>query len=129
MSAEDRAIEWAKTAAAAADEKRATDIVAFDVSGVLVITDVFLICSAANPRQVAAIVDEVERRLKSVGAPDPRIEGARENSWVLVDFVDLVVHVQLDESRTLYDLERLWRDCPQITLDLPEVAHDSATVR
>lgn len=114
------ALEWARVAAAAAADKKAADIVAFDVSEVLVITDVFLLCTATNPRQVAAVVDEVERRVKLAGATTARREGDRDGGWVLLDFIDLVVHIQLPEARVLYDLERLWRDQPRVDLsDLP----------
>lgn len=124
MTATPEALAWTRVAAAAAADKKAHDIVAFDVSGVLVITDAFLVCSASNPRQVSAIVDEVERRVKLAGAATVRKEGERESTWVLLDFVDLVVHVQMEESRSMYDLERLWRDCPQIDLaDVLEVAN------
>lgn len=120
VSADPVAVEWARIAAAAAADKKAEDIVAFDVSEVLVITDAFLVCTAGNPRQVAAVVDEVERRVKAAGAATVRREGQREGGWVLLDFVDLVVHVQQPETRVLYGLERLWRDQPQIDLsDLP----------
>ena len=121
MSAAQNAVQWAEVAAAAAADKKATDIVAFDVSAVLVITDVFVICGAGNPRQVDAIVDEVERRVKQAGAPSVRKEGEQGNNWVLLDFVDIVVHVQLEEARSMYDLQRLWRDCPQIDLTHVEV--------
>ncbi|MFN8125582.1 MAG: ribosome silencing factor [Candidatus Nanopelagicales bacterium] len=104
-------------AAAAAADKKATDIVAFDVSDVLYITDVFLICSGSNSRQVAAIVDEVETRVKQAGAPAAHKEGEHEGRWVLIDFGDLVVHVQLEEERVNYGLERLWHDRPQVALD------------
>ena len=116
MSADLQAAEWAEIAALAASDKKATDIVAFDVSDVLVITDVFVVCTAANQPQLFAVVDEVEHRLKDAGAPRPRREGKGEGSWVLLDFIDLVVHVQLPEARSTYDLERLWRDQPQLAL-------------
>ena len=119
MTAEPIAVEWAQLAAAAAAEKKATDIVAFDVSDVLVITDVFVVCTAANQPQLTAIMGEVEKRLKEAGAEPVRREGQRQGSWMLLDFIDLVVHVQLPEARSMYDLERLWRDRPQ--LDLPDV--------
>lgn len=118
MTASHDAITWARVAAEAAADKLATDIVAFDVSDVLVITDVFLICSGNNPRQVAAIVDEIATRVKVAGAPRCRIEGQQQARWVLLDFVDLVVHVQLVEERVVYDLERLWHDCPKLDLQL-----------
>lgn len=116
MSADPQAAEWAEIAALAASDKKATDIVAFDVSDVLVITDVFVVCTAANQPQLFAVVDEVEHKLKDAGAPRPRREGKGEGSWVLLDFIDLVVHVQLPEARSTYDLERLWRDQPQLAL-------------
>lgn len=117
MTATPTAVELARVAAAAAADKKATDLVAFDVSDVLYIADIFLICSGNNPRQVAAIVDEIEQRVKAAGGESPRIEGATESRWVLVDFGDLVVHVQLADERVVYDLERLWRDRPVVELE------------
>jgi ribosome-associated protein len=122
LTATDRAIELATAAALAAADKLATDVVALDVSDQLVITDVFLIASAPNDRQVRAIVDAIEERLDSLGAKPIRREGAREGRWVLIDFGDLVVHVQHAEEREFYALERLWRDCPVI--DLPDQARE-----
>jgi ribosome-associated protein len=117
VTASERAVELTIAAAEAADEKLARDIVALDVSEHLAITDVFLVCSGANDRQVAAIVDEVERRLREQCDAKPlRREGDRENRWVLLDYFELVVHVQDGEERTFYDLERLWKDCPAIPL-------------
>jgi ribosome-associated protein len=114
MPASDRALELATAAAQAAADKKADDIVLLDVSQQLVITDAFVIASAPNERQVAAIVDEVEERLRHLDAKPVRREGAREGRWVLLDFVDVVVHVQHTEERTFYSLERLWKDCPAI---------------
>lgn len=113
-------------AAQAAADKRGRSIVAFDVSEQLAITDVFLIASAGNERQVGAIVDGVEEALLAHGLKPTRREGDRENRWVLLDYIDFVVHVQHTEERTLYNLERLWKDCPQIPLelDLPELDDD-----
>lgn len=117
MTATDRAVELTVAAAEAAAEKLAHDVVAFDVSDHLAITDVFVVCSGRNDRQVASIVDEVERRLREdFGVKPVRREGDRENRWVLLDFVDLVVHVQDEEERVFYDLERLWKDCPAVPL-------------
>jgi ribosome-associated protein len=118
VTATDRAVELVRTAARAASDKLAEDIVAFDVSDQLVITDAFLLCSAANDRQVRAIVDEVEKRLREIGAKPVRREGEREARWVLLDYADVVIHVQHEEERQFYALERLWRDCP--LLDLPD---------
>ena len=120
MTVSPEPISLAKAAASAAWDKKATDIVAIDVSGVLFITDVFVVCSAANPRHAAGIVDEVEHRVKSAGGGAARREGQRDASWVLLDFTDIVVHVQLAEQRADYGLERLWSDCPKIDLELLE---------
>ena len=114
MSASDRATELALAAAQAAADKLAVDIVVLDVSDQLVITDAFVIASAPNERQVQAIVDEIEDKLRPLGAKPVRREGEREGRWVLLDFVDVVVHVQHSEERTFYELERLWKDCPVI---------------
>ncbi|HEX6247102.1 MAG TPA: ribosome silencing factor [Nocardioidaceae bacterium] len=118
MTATDRALELVHAAAQAASDKLAENIVAFDVSEQLVITDAFLLCSAANDRQVRAIVDAIEERLRALGAKPVRREGERDGRWVLIDYADVVVHVQHEEERSFYALERLWRDCPVI--DLPE---------
>jgi ribosome-associated protein len=118
VTATDRAIELVHAAAEAASDKLADNILAFDVSDQLVITDAFVLCSAANDRQVKAIVDEVEDRLRAIGAKPLRREGERDGRWVLIDYADIVVHVQHEEERSFYALERLWRDCPVI--DLPE---------
>jgi ribosome-associated protein len=119
VSASPRAIELATMAAQAAADKLASDVVALDVSDQLVITDVFLLASAPNERQVRAIVDAVEERLLTLRAKPIRREGEREGRWVLLDFGDLVVHVQHADEREYYSLERLWRDCPAIELGLP----------
>lgn len=117
MSASPEAREVAEIAAHAAADKKATDIVLLDVSDQLVITDVFVIASAANERQVSAIVDSIEEKLQLAGHKPVRREGAREGRWVLLDYLDVVVHVQHDEERSFYGLERLWKDCP--TLEVP----------
>ena len=114
MTASDDAVELALRAAQAAADKLADDVVLVDVSEQLVITDVFLIASAPNERQVQSIVDEIEERLRLVGVKPVRREGQREGRWVLLDFVDVVVHIQHAEERVYYALERLWKDCPTI---------------
>jgi ribosome-associated protein len=114
VTASDEAITMATVAAQAASSKLAEDVVVIDVSGQLVITDCFVIASAPNERQVDAIVDAVEEKLREHGVKPVRREGAREGRWVLLDFVDVVVHVQHTEERGFYGLERLWKDCPRI---------------
>jgi ribosome-associated protein len=114
VTASPRATELALAAAQAAADKLAHDIVILDVSARLAITDSFVLASADNERQVTAVVDEVEEKLRRLGAKPERREGEREGRWVLLDFVDIVVHVQRSEERVYYDLERLWKDCPVI---------------
>ena len=113
-----RARELAVAAAEAASDKLADDILAFDVSDQLVITDAFVLCSAPNDRQVKAIVDAVEERLRTHGAKPVRREGEREGRWVLLDYIDVIVHVQHADERVYYALERIWKDCPMV--ELPE---------
>ena len=117
MPASERAVELGLAAAQAAADKLATDILLLDVSEQLVITDVFLLASAPNDRQVKAVVDEVEDRLRELGAKPVRREGVQDGRWVLLDFAELVVHVQHQEERVFYALERLWKDCPTIPFD------------
>ena len=116
MTATDRAVELTRAAASAAEDKLAQDLIAFDVSDQLALTDVFLLCSASSPRQVRAVQDAVEERMISLGAKAVRREGEREGRWVLLDFQDIVVHVQHQEERVFYALERLWSDCPVLSL-------------
>lgn len=124
MTATDRSLELIHTAAQAAADKRAQDIVAYDVSDVLAITDAFLLASGSNDRQVRAVVDAVEEELlRQRGVKPVRREGEREGRWVLLDYVDIVVHVQHTEERVFYGLERLWKDCPR--LELPQAAQDT----
>lgn len=117
MSATPDAIELARTAARAAAERKAEQIIAIDVSERLALTDVFLIVSGANDRQVRSIVDAVDEAMLKAGAKRKMREGFDEARWVLIDYGDIVVHVQQTEDREFYSLERLWRDCPLI--DLP----------
>ena len=120
----------ATVAARAAAAKLAQDVVVIDVSDQLVITDCFVIASASNERQVNAIVDEVEEKMRLAGYKPARREGTREGRWVLLDYVDIVVHVQHQDEREFYALDRLWRDCPVVPIDLGEpnqVAPDEGT--
>jgi ribosome-associated protein len=126
VTATDRAVELVEIAAGAAADKLATDIIAYDVSEQLVITDAFLLCSAPNDRQVRAIVDEIEDKLRKADARPVRREGEREGRWVLLDYLDVVIHVQHAEERVFYALERLWKDCPRIPLPEPAIAGGAA---
>jgi len=120
VPATERSLDLAMTAAKAADDKLATTVAGIDVSEQLALTDVFVIVSASTDRQVGAIVDEVEDQLREKGAKPIRREGERDGRWVLLDFGDIVVHVQHDEEREFYELERLWKDCPEIDLGVPK---------
>lgn len=119
MPATDRSIQLAQVAAAASEDKKALTIAGIDVSEHLPLADVFLVVSASNERQVGAIVDGVEDALRELGVKPLRREGQREGRWVLIDFGDVVVHVQHEDEHHFYDLERLWKDGPQLDLGLP----------
>jgi ribosome-associated protein len=119
VAASDRALELTRIAALAADSKSAEDLVALDVSGPLPLTDVFLLATGRNERNVQSIAGEVEDKLNEAGVKTLRREGRTEGRWVLLDFGDLVVHVFPEEDRMYYALERLWKDCPVVPLDLP----------
>jgi len=116
VTATERAVELTIAAARAASDRKAQEIIALDVSSQLVLTDVFVIASGTNERQVGAIVDAVEEALFKLGAKPIRREGKTQGRWVLIDFGDVVVHVQHAEDRVYYALERLWKDCPMIEL-------------
>ena len=119
MTASEHARALVRTAALAADSKQAQDLVALDVSGPLPLTDIFLLASGTSERNVLAIAGEVEDQLNEAGTKTLRREGRSEGRWVLLDFGDLIVHVFHEEDRMYYSLERLWKDCPAIPLDLP----------
>ena len=127
MTATPRALELAVVAARAASDRKAQEIIALDVSEQLVLTDVFLIASGTNERQVSAIVDAVEEAMIVAGAKPIRREGKAAGRWVLVDFGDVVVHVQHAEDRVYYALERLWKDCPVIDLPADARGTDEGT--
>lgn len=119
MTATEHARELLQIAAAAADSKQAEDLVALDVSGPLPLTDIFLLATGRNERNVVAIASEIEDMLIEHGSKPLRREGRAEGRWILLDFGDLVVHVFHEEDRMYYSLERLWKDCPVIPIDLP----------
>lgn len=134
MPATDRAREVALTAAQAAADKKAQDIVVIDVADQLYITDCFVIASASNERQVISIVDAIEEQLLLLPekAKPVRREGERQGRWVLLDYIDVVVHVQHTEERDFYAIDKLWKDCPTIPfvdrdmVDADSVAGDAA---
>ncbi|MFB2598370.1 ribosome silencing factor [Herbiconiux sp. P17] len=118
MTASRNSIELAQLAASAADAKQAENLVALDVSGPLPLADVFLLASGRNERNVVAIAEEITDRLAEAGSKVIRREGWSEGRWILLDFGDLVVHVFHEEDRMYYSLERLWKDCPVVPLQV-----------
>lgn len=127
MTATDSSITTARHAARAASEKLAEDIVALDVSERLALADVFLIASAPSERQVNAIVDGIEDELAKFDQKPVRREGRSGGRWVLLDYSNVVIHVQHEEDRVFYALERLWKDCPVVDLQLGDDASAKAT--
>lgn len=117
MTASTTARDLAAIAARAADDKLASDVVVLDVSEQLVLTEAFVIASASNERQVNAIVEEIEDKLREAGVKPTRREGTREGRWALLDFLDIVVHVFHQDERDYYALEKLWKDCPHIEVE------------
>ena len=126
MSATEQSIGIARTAAHAAADKIAQEIVAIDVSDRLAITDIFVIASAPSERQVNAIVDGIEEELSKQGLKPVRREGRSEGRWVLLDYASVVVHVQHEEDRVFYALDRLWKDCPAVDLQLADAAQGAS---
>ncbi len=115
MPASKEAIAITQIAAHAVIDKLGHDLVAIDMSDQLVLCEVFLIASGQNTPQINSIADEVERKLQEAGQKPARRENGPE--WILIDYSDLVVHIQTDELRRYYMLDRLWNDCPTIPLD------------
>ncbi|ROQ38271.1 ribosome-associated protein [Frondihabitans sp. PhB188] len=126
MTATSRAIELVQLAARAADSKQAEDLVALDVSEPLALTDIFLLASGRNERNVVAIAGEIEDKMIEAGVKPLRREGRSEGRWILLDFGDIVVHVFHEEDRQFYSLERLWSDCPAIALDVSRELQESS---
>jgi len=108
-------LEHTQIAAAAAIEKLGIDLLAIDLSEQMLLSEVFLLISGGNERQIDAIADEVERQLSLLGEKPTRRESSE--NWILLDYQDLVVHVQTQQARQYYSLDRLWNDCPSIKLD------------
>jgi ribosome-associated protein len=109
--------DLAVAAARAAADKQGERVVVLDVRELIVITDYFVITSGASQRQVRTIVEEIEKALRDLGRKPVRREGVEDWRWVLLDYFDVVIHVFADEEREYYDLERLWRDAPRLSLD------------
>lgn len=119
-------IALAQLASAAASGKSGFDIVALDVSAPLPLADIFLLVSGRSERNVQAIADAIEEALNTSGVKTLRREGRAEGRWVLLDFGDLIAHVFIEDERMYYSLERLWKDCPVVPLELESGAPTSA---
>lgn len=100
--------------------KKGHDVVALDMSEAVTYTDYFLICSGTSTRQTKALAEELQRRMRERGVRPARVEGEREAEWILLDYLDVVVHVFTPAARDFYRLEALWRDVPR--QDLPSEA-------
>lgn len=122
MTATAQAIQIANIAATAAADKLAENLVAIDVTEPMPLTDIFLLASGRNERQVASIADEIEFKLLEAGVKYLRREGKETGRWILLDFGDVVCHVMHEEDRMYYSLERLWKDCPVVKLDAVSAA-------
>ena len=116
MSVSSKTVELTKLAAQALADKLGEDISAIDLSEQLVLNQVFLIATGNNKPQLDAMSDEVQRRLREIGEKPARVEGTGQ--WILLDYSDLVVHIQSKELRSYYMLDRLWNDCPNIELGI-----------
>lgn len=114
--------ELAMLAASAADDKRAFDIRIMDMRDVMGITDYFVICSGGSDRQVRRIHDAIVEKLSEHGVKPARSEGERSGRWILLDYLDLVVHIFREEERAFYDLEHLWQDAEYVEWSEPEPA-------
>lgn len=126
MQSPENAEEMLQIAAAAAVSKGGEDLVALNVSEPLPLVDIFLLITGNSERNVAAIADEVEDQLLESGHKRVRREGRQEARWVLLDFGDLIVHVFHGEEREYYGLERLWKDCPVVPIEIAEPATDAS---
>ena len=127
MSTDLNSRQLAILAARAVDDKKATDTLIIDVGPILAITEYFVITSASNRRLVRSLADEVEAKVREVTGRSPlRIEGAREQQWVLIDYGDIVIHVFSDETRSFYEIERLYRDATFVSWDVDAALEDAA---
>ena len=115
--AEKSAKDMVKTIVDALSDKKGEDIRVIDISGVTVIADYFIIASGSNSNQVQALVDNVEEQMYKAGYQDPKIEGYNTASWILLDYNDVIVHVFSKEDRLFYDLERIWRDGKEVSIE------------
>lgn len=119
------AIEAARTAAIAMYDMKGEDIVLLDLSGLLVVTDIFVVASGTSTRHVKTLVEDAEEALREIGRKPIRREGTTHGSWVLLDYGDLVIHVFDHETRSYYELERLWADAPVIEFETSRTAAES----
>ncbi len=117
QGASQRSIDLALKAAEAIDDKKGEDVLVLDVSGLLVVTDIFLLASGTSTRHVRSLVDDAEDALRIVDRRPIRREGAEYGEWVLLDYGDVVIHVFERDTRAYYDLERLWADAPRIPFE------------
>lgn len=113
----DRIIWLSREAGKAAELKKAEDIAILDLRGISSLTDSFVICSVTNVRQARAVSQAIQERLAKLGIKQDHIEGFTEGTWILMDYIDIVVHIFTKQTREYYDLEHLWGDVPRVNLD------------
>jgi ribosome-associated protein len=111
-------IDALKIAVNAADDKKAYDLVVLDISKIASFANYFLLCTGDSSRQMQAIADEVEKKLKACGIRPSHVEGYQNSEWILMDYMDLVIHIFSRNARAYYDLERLWRDSKKLDASL-----------
>jgi ribosome-associated protein len=114
-----------KIAAKAADDKKAHDLVAMDITEIASFANHFLLCTGDSSRQMQAIADEIEAKLKAIGIRPSHVEGYQNAEWILMDYLDLVIHIFSKDARIYYDLERLWRDGKK--LDVGQLLQEKAS--
>ncbi len=120
MTASANAIRLSNISANAAADKLGENIVALDVTELMPLTDVFLLASGRNERQVSSIADEIEEKMLEAGVKMLRREGKTQARWILLDFGDVICHVMHEEDRMYYSLERLWKDSPVVKLEIAQ---------
>ena len=113
----DTSKQMAKVAVEALKEKKGNDVKVIDIGEISILADYFIIANGSNANQVQAMVDNVEEQMYKAGFDDPKVEGYNNASWILLDYNDVVLHIFDEESRSFYNLERLWRDGKEVDVD------------
>ena len=113
----EKSVESVKKVYNAIDDKKAIDIKVIDITGVSIVADYFVIASASNPNQLEALEDAADKAMYEQGITPKQIEGGKSSPWILMDYGDVIVHLFTEEGRDYYDLERIWRDGTEVSID------------